>query len=190
MLLSGARMVNETAMPRIGQEANFKQTEGARLLKFINNKEQNNVKEFTMYPIGIIHTPFTDTANTPIQAARSRAAGQVVIYPEYAEGLQDLEGFSHIYLLYVFHCSSGYSLRVKPYLDDGLRGLFATRYPCRPNPIGLSVVRLVACRENVLDIVGVDMLDGTPVLDIKPYVPEFDVKTGVRVGWYGTRTKR
>jgi tRNA-Thr(GGU) m(6)t(6)A37 methyltransferase TsaA len=106
--------------------------------------------EFVMKPIGVIHSPFTDKAQTPIQPTRSQAIGQVEVYPEFADGLQDLEGFSHIILLYAFHCSSGYSLQVKPFLDDQLRGLFATRHPCRPNPVGLSVVRLLARRENIL----------------------------------------
>ena len=142
-----------------------------------------------MHPIGVIHSPFTDKAGTPIQAVRSNATGQVRVYPEYAEGLKDLEGFSHIFLLYVFHCSEGYLLHVKPFLDDRRRGLFATRHPCRPNPIGFSVVRLIARKGNLLDITGVDVLDGTPLLDIKPFVPEFDVRENVRTGWYATRSK-
>jgi len=145
--------------------------------------------EFMMKPIGILHSPFTEKEGTPIQPTRSQAVGKVEVYPEYADGLQDLEGFSHIILLYAFHCSSGYSLQVKPFLDDQLRGLFATRHPCRPNPIGLSIVRLLACHENILDIEGVDMLDGTPLLDIKPYVPEFDVRNKVKTGWYAKRSK-
>jgi tRNA-Thr(GGU) m(6)t(6)A37 methyltransferase TsaA len=145
--------------------------------------------EYILKPIGLIHSPFTDKSQTPIQASRSSAVGQVEVYPEFAEGLQDVEGFSHIILLYVFHCSSGYTLQVKPFLDDQPRGLFATRYPCRPNPIGLSVVRLLVRRGNLLDIEGVDVLDGTPLLDIKPYVPEFDVRADVRTGWYHHRSK-
>jgi tRNA-Thr(GGU) m(6)t(6)A37 methyltransferase TsaA len=145
--------------------------------------------EFTMRPIGVIHSPFTDKKQTPIQPVRSQAIGQVEVYPEFAEGLQDVEGFSHIILLYAFHQSEGYSLRVKPFLDDQLRGLFATRYPCRPNPIGLSIVRLIARHDNILEIEGVDVLDGTPLLDIKPYVPDFDVRENTRVGWYETRSK-
>jgi len=145
--------------------------------------------EFTMKPIGVIHSPFTDKTQTPIQAARSQAVGRVEVFPKFADGLQDLEGFSHIFLLYAFHQSDGYALRVKPFLDDTLRGLFATRYPCRPNPIGLSVVRLLARRGNVLEIEGVDVFDGTPLLDIKPYVPEFDVRTDVKTGWYAQRSK-
>jgi tRNA-Thr(GGU) m(6)t(6)A37 methyltransferase TsaA len=142
-----------------------------------------------MQPIGIIHSPFTDKKQTPIQPPRSQAAGRVEVFPEFTEGLQDIEGLSHIILLYVFHCSDEYTLRVKPFLDDHWRGLFATRYPCRPNPIGLSIVRLLARQENLLDIEGVDVLDGTPLLDIKPYVPEFDIRTGVQTGWYQHRSK-
>ncbi len=145
--------------------------------------------EFMMKPIGVIHSPFTDKGQTPIQASRSQAVGQVEVYPEFAEGLQDSEGFSHLILLYVFHRSSGYTLRVKPFLDDEWRGLFATRYPSRPNPLGLSVVHLLERRDNVLEIEGVDVLDGTPLLDIKPYMPEFDVRTGVHTGWYAHRSR-
>jgi tRNA (adenine37-N6)-methyltransferase len=145
--------------------------------------------EFHMHPIGIIHSQFTDKFQTPLQASRSQAKGVVEVYPEYAEGLQDLEGFSHIYLLYTFHKSTGYSLLVKPFLDDQLRGLFATRYPARPNPIGLSVVKLISRKDNCLEVEGVDMLDGTPLLDIKPYLPDFDVRSDTRNGWYETRNK-
>ncbi|HSQ16075.1 MAG TPA: tRNA (N6-threonylcarbamoyladenosine(37)-N6)-methyltransferase TrmO [Anaerolineales bacterium] len=144
---------------------------------------------FVMTPIGIIHSPFNDKAQTPIQPNRSPARGQVEVFPEYTLGLQDLAGFSHIYLLYAFHQSEGFTLQVQPFLDDELRGLFATRHPCRPNPIGLSVVRLVTLRDNTLDIEGVDVLDGTPLLDIKPYVPDFDVRTDVITGWYAQRSK-
>lgn len=145
--------------------------------------------EFIMKPIGVIHSPFTDKSQTPIQSTRSQAIGRVEVFPEFAGGMQDLDKFSHIILLYAFHCSSGYSLQLKPFLDDQLRGLFATRHPCRPNPIGLSAVRLLARHEDILDIGGVDMLDSTPLLDIKPYVPDFDVRTDVKTGWYAQRSK-
>ena len=145
--------------------------------------------EFSMKPIGVIHSPFNDKTQTPIQPTRSHASGQVEVFPEYAPGLQDLEGFSHIYLLYAFHRSEGYSLKVHPFLDNELRGLFATRHPCRPNPIGISIVRLLARQDNILVIDGVDVLDGTPLLDIKPYVPDFDVRTDVKTGWYARRRK-
>ena len=142
-----------------------------------------------MRPIGIIHSPFKDKVQMPIQAARSQSLGQVQIYHEFVEGLQDLEGFSHIHLLYVFHASTSYALRVQPFLDDQTHGLFATRHPCRPNPIGLSVVRLLAVKGNTLEIKGVDVLDGTPLLDIKPYVPDFDVRLDTRSGWYDQRSR-
>lgn len=143
-----------------------------------------------MHPIGVIHSPFTQKDITPIQASRSQAIGLVELYPEFADGLKDIEDLSHIHLLYVFHESSGYTLQVKPFLDDQEHGIFATRYPCRPNPIGISTVRLVSRQYNLLTIEGVDVLDGTPLLDIKPYVPDFDLRTDVRVGWYGTRSKK
>jgi len=146
--------------------------------------------EFIMHPIGVIHSPFIDKKQTPIQPTRSQAVGQVEVFPEFAAGLQDLEGFSHIILLYIFHQSHGYTLQVKPFLDDQLHGLFATRYPCRPNPIGLSIVQLSARRENILDIVGVDVLDGTPLLDIKPYVPDFDMRLDTHTGWYENHKNR
>jgi tRNA-Thr(GGU) m(6)t(6)A37 methyltransferase TsaA len=145
--------------------------------------------EYVMRPIGVIHSPFTDKSQMPIQASTSDAVGQVEVFPEFAEGLRDLAGFSHLHLLYVFNYSRGYSLLVKPFLDDHLRGLFATRHPCRPNPIGLSVVRLLALHENILEVESVDMLDGTPLLDIKPYVPDFDIRSDVRTGWYATRSQ-
>jgi tRNA-Thr(GGU) m(6)t(6)A37 methyltransferase TsaA len=140
-----------------------------------------------MAPIGVIHTPFAEGDEIPIQPTFSEAIGQVEVYPEYAEGLQGIEGMSHIILLYVLHRSEGYSLRVKPFLDDQPRGLFATRHPLRPNPIGLSAVRLLGRRGTTLDVEGIDVLDGTPLLDIKPYVPEFDVKPDARAGWYENR---
>ena len=145
--------------------------------------------EFVMRPIGEIHTPFSEKRDTPIQPTRSTARGQVEVYPAYVDGLRDLEGFSHIILLYVFHRSDNYTLRVTPFLDDQERGLFATRYPARPNPIGLSIVRLLAIHDHILEIEGADMLDGTPLLDIKPYMPDFDVQTDVRTGWYEARSR-
>jgi tRNA-Thr(GGU) m(6)t(6)A37 methyltransferase TsaA len=142
---------------------------------------------FVMEPIGVIRTPFAEGDQIPIQPAFSETAGQVEVYPEYAEGLQDIEGFSHIILLYALHRSSGYALHVKPFLDHRLRGVFATRHPRRPNPIGLSVVRLLARRGSTLEVEGIDVLDGTPLLDIKPYVPDFDLKADAHAGWYDDR---
>ena len=140
-----------------------------------------------MRPIGVIRTPFIEPKGMPIQPAFSRALGQVEVFAEYAEGLQDLEAFSHVILIYALHRAEGYALRVKPYLDDVARGLFATRYPYRPNPIGLSTVRLLSRRDDVLEVEGIDVLDGTPLLDIKPYVPDFDGKADARAGWDDSR---
>jgi tRNA-Thr(GGU) m(6)t(6)A37 methyltransferase TsaA len=120
----------------------------------------------------------------PIQPAGAASVrGQVVVNERLEEGLDDLEGFSHIILLYHFHGSNGFDLKVKPFMDNHLRGLFATRAPRRPNTIGLSVVRLLARRGNLLDIEGVDILDATPLLDIKPYVPKFDAVAATAIGW-------
>lgn len=145
--------------------------------------------EISLRPIGLIHSPFHEPAGTPIQSARSHALGTVELLSEFAGGLKDIQGFSHIYLLYVFHRSSGYQLHVQPFLDGREHGVFATRHPRRPNPIGISIVRLLSCRENLLEIEGVDVFDGTPLLDLKPYVPDFDQQSGVRSGWYETRSK-
>jgi len=117
----------------------------------------------------------------PIGARRTR--GTVEVAAEYQAGLEDLKGFSHIILLYHFHRSRGYDLQVTPFLDSHRRGLFATRAPKRPNPIGLSVVRLVGIKGHRITIDGIDVLDGTPLLDIKPYVPEFDHPRSIRIGW-------
>jgi tRNA-Thr(GGU) m(6)t(6)A37 methyltransferase TsaA len=140
-------------------------------------------------PIGIIHTPFKRKEDVPIQPSRSNAHGEVEVFEAYNEGLEDIEGFSHIILIYYFHKSEGYSLKVKPYLDDNLRGLFATRAPRRPNQIGLSVVKLLKRKGNILFIEGIDVLDGTPLLDIKPYVPDFHPKGEVNVGWLEGKLK-
>lgn len=147
--------------------------------------------EIIMSPIGVIRLPFTEKDQTPIQVTRSQAIGRVEVFPEFADGLKDIEQLSHIHLLYVFHESSGYALHVKPFLDDREHGIFATRYPRRPNPIGLSTVRLVSRQNDLLTIEGVDVLDGTPLLDIKPCVPDFDHRTeDIHVGWYESRSKK
>ena len=143
-----------------------------------------------MYPIGIIHSPFTEKENIPIQASRSQIVGQVEVHPAFAEGLKDIEALSHIYLLYFFHASSGYALQVKPFLDNKEHGIFATRYPYRPNAIGLSIVKLLLREENTLTVEGIDTLDKTPLLDIKPYIPDFDLRTDVHTGWYETRSEK
>ena len=144
-----------------------------------------------MTQIGVIHTPFSEKKGTPIQPKMGKGIeGTVEIFDQFVPGLRDLDGFSHIILLYYFHLSEGYSLEVTPYLEDKLRGLFATRAPRRPSPIGLSVVRLKSIEGNSLHIMDVDILDGTPLLDIKPYVPIFDEDVDVRVGWLESKLKR
>lgn len=140
--------------------------------------------EFTYKPIGIIHSPHKKAEGTPIQTGGAEGVeARLELLPEYREGLTDLEGFSHIILLYHCHKAGETKLMRKPFMDEKEHGIFAIRAPSRPNPIGLSVVRLVSIRDHILTIKDVDILDGTPVLDIKPYVPEFDVKEVTRVGW-------
>lgn len=135
-------------------------------------------------PIGTIHSPFTDLVGMPIQPAGGVGVqGTVEVFPKYEPGLKDLDGFSHIVLLYVFHRSHGFQLQVVPFMDTKPRGLFATRAPKRPNPIGLSVVQLDRIEGCTLHVRNIDILDGTPLLDIKPYVPDFDSPTQVRTGW-------
>ena len=135
-------------------------------------------------PIGFVRSPHQTTSATPIQPSRARGIeGTVEIEEEYVEALSDLDGFSHIILICHLHKATAFSHKVVPYLDTELRGLFATRAPSRPNPIGFSLVRLLDIDGHVLRIEGVDLLDGTPVLDIKPYVRDFDDRTNVRCGW-------
>ena len=140
--------------------------------------------EIRYQPIGVIHSPFTTIEGMPIQPTGAAGIrGAVEVFPEFAEGLKDLAGFSHIILLYYFHRVQGVKLVVTPFMDSQPRGVFATRAPKRPNPIGLSVVKLLRIEQNVLHIENVDILDGTPLLDIKPHVPEFDQPRVDRVGW-------
>jgi tRNA-Thr(GGU) m(6)t(6)A37 methyltransferase TsaA len=136
-------------------------------------------------PIGVIHTPFETPAGMPIQPAGDDAAiGTVEVDEQYGAGLGDLEEFSHCFLLYHFHASDDdYVLHVEPFLDETERGLFATRAPRRPNPIGLSVVKIEERDELTLTVDGIDVVDSTPLLDIKPYVPDFDVPPAAETGW-------
>ena len=144
--------------------------------------------EFT--PIGIIHSPFMELEGMPIQpAGAADVKGTVEVFEDFRPGLKDLDGFSHIILLYHFHISHGFNLNVVPFMDTEPRGLFATRAPKRPNPIGLSVVQRDKIDEGILFIQAVDILDGTPLLDIKPYVPEFDSQMEVRTGWLEKASK-
>ena len=136
------------------------------------------------HPIGFVRSPHQKTRDTPIQPSRAPGIeGTVEVEREFVEGLSDLDGFSHIILICHLHKATGFKPKVVPYLDTEFRGLFATRAPSRPNPIGFSLVRLLGIDGSTLRIEGVDLLDGTPVLDIKPYVRDFDVRTDVRCGW-------
>lgn len=135
-------------------------------------------------PIGLIRSEHLVAQQTPIQPAYAKGCkGRVELLPEYAEGLRDLEGFSHIYLIFSFHRAGPIQLIVKPFLQDTPRGVFATRAPCRPNGIGLSIVELIGRKDNVLLLDGVDILDGTPLLDIKPYSAKFDCLHTTHNGW-------
>jgi tRNA-Thr(GGU) m(6)t(6)A37 methyltransferase TsaA len=135
-------------------------------------------------PIGVIRTPFKTIEAMPIQPAGAKdVEGRVILEPAFTQGLDDIEGFSHLILIYGFHRSQGFELRVKPFLDDSLRGLFATRAPRRPNPIGISTVALMGREGNVLHIRGADVIDETPLFDIKPHVPAFDAPDSPRIGW-------
>lgn len=142
------------------------------------------MKEVRYKPIGVIHSPFKEPKGLPMQSTSSKSVrGTVELESEYVDGLKDIEGFSHIILIFHLHLSKGYSLEVKPFLDDHLHGLFTTRAPRRPNPIGISVVRLLKVEGRVLYVEDLDMVDGTPLLDIKPYVPVLDDRKAERIGW-------
>jgi len=147
--------------------------------------KKNTYKEKIIFnPIGIIRSPHKRPSGTPIQPSAARdIEGVVEVFKEYEKGLKDLEGFSHIILIYFFHLSKKFSLEVIPFMDDVPRGLFATRSPSRPNPIGLSVVRLGRVSGSSLYIKDIDIVDGTPLLDIKPFVGEFDSSDDLKKGW-------
>ena len=135
-------------------------------------------------PIGVIHSPFHDLAGMPIQPTSDASApGTVEILPKFVPGLKDLAGFSHIILIFHFHQAGSSKLEITPFLDSQPHGVFATRAPTRPNSIGLSIVELTQIEGNILYVDHLDILDGTPLLDIKPYIPEFDYQPDVRLGW-------
>ncbi len=142
------------------------------------------MNEIKYIQIGIIHSPFKEPKGTPIQPRAAQGIhGTVEVFQEYSEGLKDIDGFSHVILVYHFHLSKESSLRVKPFMDDQTHGVFSTRAPNRPNPIGISVVQLVKIEGNILQVKDLDIVDGTPLLDIKPYVPEFDIRDAKKKGW-------
>ena len=142
------------------------------------------MEEIKLNPIGVVHSPFKEPSGVPKDSTDGmNYQGTVEIFPQYKDGLKDLDGFSHIMLLFYFHKSEYYHLISKPYLDDHPRGVFATRSPHRPNLIGLSVVKLLRIDDNIIYVRGIDMIEGTPVLDIKPYIPEFESNEGIIIGW-------
>ncbi len=140
--------------------------------------------QITYQPIGIIHSPFTELSGMPIQpTGENSARGWIDLDPKFAEGLKDLDGFSHIYLIYHLHEARPFKAIVTPFLDAKEHGLFATRAPNRPNPIGLSLVRLVGIDQNRIHVDQIDVLDGTPLLDLKPFIPTFEATEDIRTGW-------
>jgi tRNA (adenine37-N6)-methyltransferase len=152
------------------------------------DKEYNDMT-IVLTPIGLIHTPFSVPSETPIQASRSKTEGWVEVFPQFTEGLQDIEAFSHLFLLYQFHQTEQVHLLVEPFLDDRKHGIFATRHPFRPNHIGISIVQLLSRQGSSLFVLGVDIIDQTPLLDIKPYVTDFDQRELVHSGWYENRSR-
>ena len=135
-------------------------------------------------PIGIIHTPYTEPKDMPIQGRfKDDVEGWLELKEEYVPGLRDLDGFSHLIIIYHFHRSDREEMQGQPYLEDESHGIFAIRSPHRPNHLGLSIVRLQRIEGNRIHFTEVDMLDGTPLLDIKPYVEHFDRREGVKSGW-------
>jgi len=142
------------------------------------------MKQIKLNPIGIVHSPFFEAKGTPIQVPASKNTGGIVeVFTEFEEGLKDIEGFSHIILIYYFHLLKKTSLQSIPFLDSIVRGVFATRAPGRPNKIGFSVVKLERVEGNTLFIENLDIIDGTPLLDIKPCVPKFDFRDVTKTGW-------
>jgi len=139
-------------------------------------------------PIGIIKTPHKTKNGMSIQSRAAKGIkGIITIKRKFSEGLEDLDGFSHIYLIYHFHKSKHYTLKTKPFLDDKSHGVFSTRAPQRPNSIGISVVKLNSIKDNVLEIEDIDILNGTPLLDIKPYIPDFDIHEVRKIGWIANK---
>ncbi|MBN2429407.1 MAG: tRNA (N6-threonylcarbamoyladenosine(37)-N6)-methyltransferase TrmO [Deltaproteobacteria bacterium] len=141
-------------------------------------------EKFSFKPIGFLYTPFTNPKTTPIQPLYDNdLEGTLEVNEEYVEGLKDLEGFSHIYVIYQPHATGRPKLRIKPLMQNVERGIFATRAHRRPNPLGLAVLKLEKIEGNILYVTGVDMLDGTAVIDIKPYCDRFDKVVNARGGW-------
>ncbi len=146
---------------------------------------------FQLKPVGIIHSPFITKEEAPIQGTfRPDARGEIEVFPEFEEGLKDIELFSHLFLIYVFDRTAPGELIRNTFLDDEPHGVFACRHPSRPNSIGFTVVRLDERIGNRLVVRGVDVLDGTPLIDIKPYIPRFDCFPDASEGWTAGKQER
>ncbi|MCP2519552.1 tRNA (N6-threonylcarbamoyladenosine(37)-N6)-methyltransferase TrmO [Candidatus Aminicenantes bacterium AC-708-M15] len=139
------------------------------------------MKNFKLKPIGIIHSSYKKPEDIP-KEERKLIEGEIEIFKEFEDGLKDIDGFSHLIVIFVLHKSCGYNLQVTPPFDNEIRGVFATRSPYRPNPIGMTIVELLERKENILRVKGIDMIEGTPVVDIKPYLPG-DRKENIKIGW-------
>jgi tRNA-Thr(GGU) m(6)t(6)A37 methyltransferase TsaA len=151
-------------------------------------------KSFAFQPIGVVHSPFKNKEDIPAERCASAEGfsdvrGEIEIFKEYEAGLKDTDGFSHLIIFFVFHQSRGFELITKPFLDSRRRGVFSTRSPHRPNPIGMTVVQVIGREQNVLRVAGVDMIEGTPILDIKPYTSR-DIKRAVKLGWLKGKLKK
>ncbi len=150
--------------------------------------------EFKLKPIGIVHSPFKikediDSKKYADSGGFDSVQGELELFKEFEDGLKDIEGFSHIVVLFAFHESEGYRLHTKPLLDDTLRGVFSTRSPNRPNPLGMTVVKVLKRKGNSLKVSGIDMIEGTPILDIKPYTSR-DQKSHIKLGWLEQKIKK
>ncbi len=159
--------------------------------ELLSFKERKFPKDICFRPIGMIHSPFTDLAGIPIQPSMSNAKGSIEIFKQYQDALKDLDGFSHLFCLYFFDMVKlPVPLQSKPFLKDQKMGIFAIRTPFRPNPIGLSVLELIKIKDNTIFVNNLDILDRTPVIDIKPYVPQFDNRETSRLGWLEGNIRR
>jgi formylmethanofuran dehydrogenase subunit E len=156
---------------------------GKEIIRVVRTRRMKERQNLELKPIGITHSPYKNTWKAPYQGYKSEEISQIEIFKEFEEGLTDIEGFSHIIVIYWFHKSEGYHLLVKTPWDDIPHGLFATRSPHRPCPLGLTVAELVARDKNILKVKGLDVIDGTPLLDIKPYIPSTDERSVIKSGW-------
>jgi tRNA-Thr(GGU) m(6)t(6)A37 methyltransferase TsaA len=154
-------------------------------------RQPNRKKQMQLQPIGCIYTPYRTKQECPIQPVySSKAEGRIEVFEEYAAGLKDVETFSHLYILYLFDRAGKIKLVRPTFLDDEPHGIYASRHPCRPNSIGMSIVRLENRENNILMVSGIDVLDKSPLLDIKPYLPRFDTIKSASNGWVGDRPWR